>query len=173
MNNLFIFSKNKHFETCMQTYINPQIKSHFRNTTKNIIHKKIIQDKDILIQIFFSLLCKISLTSDVWMDQNKFAYLCLTAHLIDISWNLQKRIITFKIFDRLYSSKAIANIIEYIVKEFKINNKINTISIDNALNNNVAIDILRRNLKPMLNGDLFHCGYSYHIFNLIVQECIQ
>ena len=25
----------------------------------------------------------------------------------------------------------------------------------------------------MLNGDLFHCGYSYHIFNLIVQECIQ
>ena len=34
---LFIFS-NFFFATCMQTYINPQFKSHSKNTTKNIIH---------------------------------------------------------------------------------------------------------------------------------------
>ena len=37
----FIFSKNKSFATCMQTYINPQFKNYSRNTTKNIIQKNI------------------------------------------------------------------------------------------------------------------------------------
>ena len=62
--------------------------------------------------------------------------------------------------------------IEDIAKEFNINYKINTISFDNASNNNVAIKILKRNIRPILNGDLFHCRCCRHILNLIVQECI-
>ena len=124
------------------------------------------------MQIFFSLLCKISLTCDVWTGPNNFPYLCLTAHWIDIEWNLQKRLIAFRLFNHPHTRKAIANIIEDITKEFKIYNKINTISFDNASNNNVAIGILKRNLKSLLNGDLFHCRCCCHILNLIVQECI-
>ena len=63
------------------------------------------------------------------------------------------------------NGKVITNIIENIAKEFKINNKINSISFDNDSNNNVAIDLLG---KLMLNGDLFHCKCSCHILNLIV-----
>ena len=59
----------------MQTYLNPQFKDHSRNTTKNIIHKQFIQDNDILIQLFFSLLCRILLTSDVWIGPNNFSLL--------------------------------------------------------------------------------------------------
>ena len=81
--------------------------------------------------------------------------------------------IAFKVFDHLHTGKVIANVIETIAREFKINNKINTVSFDNTNNNNVVIDILRRNLKPILNGDLFHCRCGCHILNLIVQECIQ
>ena len=53
MNNLVYFFENKNFETSMQTYLNPQFKGHCRNTTKNIMRNQFIQDKDILIQIFF------------------------------------------------------------------------------------------------------------------------
>ena len=70
----FIFSKNKNFETYMQTYLNLRFKGHSRNTTKIIIHKQFIQDKDILIQLFFSLLCKISLTSNDQTNPNNFPY---------------------------------------------------------------------------------------------------
>ena len=69
----------------MQTYLNPQFKGQSRNTTKNIIHKQFIQDKDILIQMFFSLLCRILLTSNVWIGYNNFRYLCLTILWIDIN----------------------------------------------------------------------------------------
>ena len=77
--------------------------------------------------MFFSLLCKILLTCDVWTGPNNLLYLCLIAHSIDIEWNLQKRIIAFRVFDHPHTSKTIANIIANIAKEFKIYNKINII----------------------------------------------
>ena len=58
--------------------------------------------------------------------------------------------------------------IEDIVKEYNIYFKINIISFDNTSNNNVAIEILKRNIKPILNIELFHCRCCCHILNLIV-----
>ena len=46
--------------------------------------------------------------------------------------NFTKKIIAFKIFDYPHTGKVIINVIEAIVREFKINNKINTISFNNA-----------------------------------------
>ena len=84
----FNFSENKRFESCVQNYLNPQFKSHSRNTTKNIIYKTFKKDKELIIRMFYSLLYKISLICDVWTGPNNFPYLCLTTHLIDIEWNL-------------------------------------------------------------------------------------
>ena len=64
--------------------MNPQFKGHSRNTTKNIIYKTFKKDKELIIGMFYSLLCKISLTCDVWTCPNNFPYLCLITHWIDI-----------------------------------------------------------------------------------------
>ena len=69
----------------MQTYLNTQLKGHSKNTTKNIIHKQFIRDKDILIQMLFSLLYKILLTSNICTGLNNFPYLCLTILWMDIN----------------------------------------------------------------------------------------
>ena len=108
----FSLSENKKFESCVQYCLNPQFKSHSRNTTTNIIYKTFKKDKQNIMRMFFSLLCKASLTCDVWTNLNNFPYLCLTAHWIDIEWILQKRLIAFRAFDHPHTSKAIVNMLE-------------------------------------------------------------
>ena len=61
--------------------------------------------------------------------------------------------------------------IDNIAKEFNKYYKINTIHFVNTYNNNVTIDILKINLRLVLNGDLLHCKCCY-ILILTVQECI-
>ena len=80
----FSLSENKKFQSCVQDCLNPQFQGHSRNTTKNIIYKTFKKDKQDLMRIFFSLLCRVSLTCDVWTGPNNYLYLCLTAHWIDI-----------------------------------------------------------------------------------------
>ena len=43
----------------------------------------------------------------------------------------------------------------HVVKEYKINFKIFTISLDNASENTAAVEILKNYLKPVLNGKNF------------------
>ena len=43
--------------------------------------------------------------------------------------------------------------IEDIAKEYNIYFKINTIYFNNTSNNNVAIEILKRNIRPILNNN--------------------
>jgi hypothetical protein len=57
-----------------------------------------------------------------------------------------------------------------VAREFKIDNKICTISFDNASENTAAIDILKNYIKPVLNGKKFHIRCVCHIINLCVQD---
>jgi len=128
-------------------------------------------EKQQLIEIFNSLGSKICLTSDVWTGPNEWPYICITAHWIDLKWNLIKKIIAFRIFEYPHSGQAIANTIENVCKEYKINNKIMSISFDNASNNNTAITLLKSTLN-ISDEDIFHCRCACHILNLILQEAL-
>ena len=111
MNNLLFFSKSKYCEEYVKNALNPQFKGHSRNTTRNLIHKQFNEDKLKLIQTLGNLKCKVALTFDVWTDLTNFLYLCVTCHYVDSDWILQKRIITFQIFEHLHSSFAIYDVL--------------------------------------------------------------
>lgn len=167
----FSLSANPRFFDYVTSALQPQFKKFSRQTTQRIAKKKFLERKQELITEFNALLSKISLTSDIWTGPNDWPFICLTAHWIDIKWVLEKRIIAFKVFPYPHTGAAIANHIESICKEYKIQNKINSISFDNASNNNVAVTLLTRTLS-IVEVDLFHCRCSCHIINLIVQDCL-
>jgi hypothetical protein len=50
-----------------------------------------------------------------------------------------------------------------------MNNKVFSISFDNASNNIASIDIFKRSLNPIMNGAIFHQKCVYHILNLVVK----
>ena len=45
-----------------------------------------------------------------------------------------------------------------------------SISIDNASNNTVTINLLKNHLRPILNGKFFHIRYVCHIINLYIHD---
>ena len=71
-------------------------------------------------------------------------FLCIIAHYIDSEWMLNKRIISFKTVNTPHNGKNIATLINDEIINLGIRDKIVTITLDNASNNDVAIQILKK-----------------------------
>ena len=82
---------------------------------------------------------KICLTSDIWTSLMHIGFLYITAHYIDSEWMLNKRIISFKTTNTPHSGKNIATLINDEIIDLGIRDKIFTITLDNASNNDAAI----------------------------------
>ncbi|XP_022031105.1 zinc finger BED domain-containing protein RICESLEEPER 2-like [Helianthus annuus] len=116
----------------------------------------------------------VSLTSDCWTSNQTISYMCLTAHFIDCDWKLQKCIIGFNELAPPHSREVISDgIIECLIK-WGIQDKISTITLDNASNNDRATNILMSNFKGKgklhFDGLFFHIRCCAHILNLVVQD---
>ncbi|KAK4404032.1 putative AC transposase [Sesamum angolense] len=97
--------------------------------------------------------------------------MCLTAHWIDDSWKLQKRILNFVVVEN-HKGSTIGRVIEECLVEWNIED-ILTLTVDNASSNDLAIDYLKRNTKwkrSILDNRFLHVRCCAHIVNLIVKD---
>ena len=118
---------------------------------------------------------KISVTTDMWRSTNqKIEYMVLTGHFIDSNWRLQKRVLSFVHLPPPHRGVEIADNIYKCLKEWGIENKVYTILVDNASNNDstirILVDTFSRNKKLLCGGKLFHVRCCAHILNLLVQD---
>ncbi|WOL07518.1 zinc finger BED domain-containing protein RICESLEEPER 2-like [Canna indica] len=118
---------------------------------------------------------KISLTIDLWRSTNqKIGYMVLTGHFVDANKRLQKRVLNFVHIPLPYCGVEIVDTIYNCLKEWGIENKVYTLSVDNASNNDSAIRILKdtfsRSTKLSCGGKLFHVRCCSHTLNLMVQD---
>lgn len=104
---------------------------------------------------FVTLSCQFNITIDMWTSdtQNK-GYCCLTCHYIDDKWDLMKRIIGFKVLDGSHDAATLSLVVMGILVGWKIDNKLCSITIDNASTN----DVMVRELRLSFNGR----GYTLH-----------
>ena len=127
--------------------------------------------KDLLIDSLTNLNTRVSLISDIWTASvGSMSFIAVTAHYIDNDWQLNKCIIAFHAFDFPHSRHQILNIIYQTVYNFRIQNKIISITFDNACNNNVAVGLLKDSFHPILNGRLLHIRCACHILKILVQS---
>ncbi|XP_027083792.2 zinc finger BED domain-containing protein RICESLEEPER 2-like [Coffea arabica] len=120
---------------------------------------------------------RVSITTDFWKSKNqKIEYMVITGHWIDSDWKLQKRVLSLVHIPPPHRGVEIASSIFKSAKEWGIEHKIYSISVDNASNNDVTVRILRddisRSKKLLCDGKLFHVRCCAHILNLVVQDGI-
>ncbi|XP_078153945.1 zinc finger BED domain-containing protein RICESLEEPER 2-like [Carex rostrata] len=154
-------------------YCNPYYQTVSRNTIKKECLKVYENEKDNVKKVF-QIVDRISITSDCWTSNQTIGYMCLTAHYIDKSWKLQKRIISFNELSPPHSGEAIADAIMESLGKWGIEDKIGTITLDNAGNNDRAAAIMKLNFnarnKLHFKGFFFHIRCCAHILNLVVQD---
>ncbi|XP_074352246.1 zinc finger BED domain-containing protein RICESLEEPER 2-like [Apium graveolens] len=106
------------------------------NTTYEIEKKK-LKEK-------FKSAQKINITTDMWTSSHqKLGYMVITAHWINIDWKLNSRVLNFCNVPPPHSGYIIADLLYKSLLEWGIEDKIGTVTVDNAKANDVAI----RNLK--------------------------
>jgi hypothetical protein len=119
-----------------------------------------------------SLNSRICLTSDLWTSNKKLGYLCLTAHYIDANFILIKKTIAFKDVKYPHTGLAIEEVITKCLIEWGIKEKVFTIILDNASNNQSSCDLLRESghSDMLFGGEHLHVRCCAHILNLLVQD---
>ena len=111
-----------------------------------------------------------ALTSDVWSSGASHDYIGVYCHYIDNDWNVEKRIIGFRVIEEGHSGEMIAQQILQVVNDYGIARRVISITMDNASANNRAITILRGALNPISHPYFFHSRCIAHILNLVVQH---
>ena len=92
------FGEHSAFQKYMKTFF-PQFQSVSRNTTRSDIVQLYNRRKAGLIEEFHKGSFCFALTSDVWTGRSREDYISAVAHYVDDEWNLQKRIIGFRLLD--------------------------------------------------------------------------
>ncbi|CAL5421443.1 unnamed protein product [Camellia sinensis] len=96
---------------------------------------------------------RVSITTDLWKSGQKIQYMVITAHFVDDDWQLQKRVLNFCNVPPPHTGVIIAD-------AWGIENKVATVTVDDASYNDVALRVLKENFamkkKLPLRGKLFH-----------------
>jgi hypothetical protein len=116
----------------------------------------------------------ISLTTDLWTSNQTLSYMCVVAHYIDADWRMQTHVLAFMELDPPHSGYVIEDALWECVTVWKIENKVISITLDNASNNDVAVKDLKAKFKfqrgVRFEDMYFHVWCCAHIINLVVQD---
>ncbi|XP_048635103.1 zinc finger BED domain-containing protein RICESLEEPER 2-like [Brassica napus] len=155
-------------------YLNADVQTICRNTAKADVYRLYENERDALKRELASLPGRVSLTSDLWSSLKREGYMCVTAHYIDRNWRLNSKILTFCALSPPHTGMNVSMQLLESLKEWGIEKKVFSITLDNATSNDSMQDIVKSQL--MLNDDLlcggefFHVRCAAHILNLIVQD---
>ena len=159
------------FERMIQRAFCPQYSNVSRKTTKKDIVKSYHEKWDALRQSLSALTFSIALTSDIWTSSHqRTSYLSVVAHYLDSKYRLNKRVIGFKDIDESHTGEAIASQILEVIQEYKIEDRVVSITLDNASANTSAMNTLEPYIQSYIGGYVLHQRCVCHIINLIVQS---
>jgi hypothetical protein len=117
---------------------------------------------------------KVNITTDMWNSQQEISYVVVTCHFIDSDWHLHRRVLNLFNVSPPHTGVLIANALYKCFEDWEIENKICSITLDNARVNDVAMNIIKNdfNLKKSVSfrGNLFRVRCCAHITNLLVQD---
>ena len=162
---------NPRLTRVIQNTLQPRYNQVTRATLKRQCMKMWKSAKKELVELFENINTSVNLTTDVWSAPHGLpgSYLCVTAHWIDpITWQMMKRTIAFENFEYPHTGQNLFLMLQSVMSYFKIEQKVFTISFDNASNNTNAVGLLKLTYKPLLDGIFYHGRCVAHIINLVV-----
>jgi hypothetical protein len=116
---------------------------------------------------------KVNITTDMWTSSQRVSYMVVTCHYVDSDWFLQKRILNFFNVPPPHSGVVITDALRKCFIEWGIEDKVLTITVDNARANDSTIRIIKDDFELRneldVGGRLFHVRCCAHVTNLLVQ----
>ena len=151
----------------------PRFKPPSRRTCTMDTVRLFFREKAKLKKFFKDSCQRVCLTTDCWSSQQLDGYMTVTASFIDESWSLHKKIIGFFLVKGHKGDDIGKNLVRCLT-EWGLE-RVMTVTVDNATNNDGGISYLRRQLNKtnITNGKFLHMRCAAHIVNLIVQDGIK
>ena len=140
-------------------YLEPRFSVLGRQTVRNdclLIHKS--EKNKLKLQFMGKRIC---FTTDCWTSIQNLSFMCLTAHYIDDDWNLNKKILNFKVVENHKESTIGEKIIECLL-EWGIQDMLR-LTVDNASSIDTTVAFLRDNFSwkdPVLGNKHIHVRYA-------------
>ncbi|KAL5724555.1 hypothetical protein ACHQM5_007798 [Ranunculus cassubicifolius] len=149
----------------------PQFKPPCRSTMRSDVLQSFEDQKLLLKDILKKLPGKICFTSDLWTSSQRLGYMCITAHFVTSDWKLHHRIISFPLLPSPHTGQAISDAFYFNLVSWGISDKVGTLTLDNASNNDSAVAQLKNSLfgHHTLSRDLFQVRCNAHVLNLLVK----
>ena len=105
----FGFGEKVGFVNYCQNALNPAMQRVPRSTltrTLNTIYKR--EKKNKLKSFFYQFQGHVSVCADIWTDNfGSHLYIGVTCHYMDNDWDMQKKILAFRVFDDPHSAQNI------------------------------------------------------------------
>ncbi|KAF7133375.1 hypothetical protein RHSIM_Rhsim09G0159100 [Rhododendron simsii] len=165
----FTFGDDIRFEHFVQNCLNPSFVKVSRNSIRSDTKKAHSEVKKDLISELATV-GAIGFTSDMWSGINNRGYICVTAHYIDSSWTLPKKIIAFRLVEFPHDAEQIFESIMSVFRDFEVLDKVYSITFDNHSANTATLPLFIRNLTTPYFGELLHLRCVCHVMNLVVQD---
>lgn len=163
-------------------YLNPECKPICRQTAALDVYRRYEVEKEKLKGLLEKHRGRVCLTADLWVSKpQNTGYICLTVHYIDDDWRLDNKILEFCEMKSPHTGDLIATKIFESLKEWGLEKKIFSITLDNATNNNSMVRILAGKLQMtsgsggglLCDGKYIHVRCCAHILNLIVKNGLE
>ncbi|KAL6144248.1 hypothetical protein ACLB2K_054943 [Fragaria x ananassa] len=135
------------------------------------------KEKQKVSEVLDKLPGKITLTADMWASFGGSEFLSLTAHYIDESWQLKKKILSFIMVDSSHTEDMLSEIIIRSLMDWDIDRKLFSMTFDSfSTNDNIALKIRDRQSQNKFlycNGQLFDVRCAANVINMMVQDTLE
>ncbi|XP_061357916.1 zinc finger BED domain-containing protein RICESLEEPER 2-like [Gastrolobium bilobum] len=128
-------------------YLRADLNIITRNTVKADCVKLHKREKDRCLNMLKENTSRASLTSDLWTSLNTDGFICLTAHFVDKSWHLHKRVLNFGFIPPPHTGISLVEKIHTFLKDWGLDGNFFSITLDNASANDVCVQFLRDQLS--------------------------
>ncbi|XP_071712401.1 zinc finger BED domain-containing protein RICESLEEPER 3-like [Rutidosis leptorrhynchoides] len=160
----------------LHRFLHSGTKTITRDTVKAEVMKIFEREKAILKHKLESITCKICFTSNLWTSITTDSYMSLTAHYVDDSWALRKEVLSFRVIPPPHSGTLLAEYMINILKDWGMEKKVFTITLDDASYDTCFVDTLKTRLTNnglLCKGDFMNICCGAHVLNLIVQSALE
>ncbi|KAJ0477257.1 putative transcription factor/ chromatin remodeling BED-type(Zn) family [Helianthus annuus] len=152
-------------------FLNADVTPITRNTAEADVLKIYDREKTNLKEKLQKVTSRICLTTDLWSSITSDRYMALTAHYIDDNWVLRKKVLNFKVIRPPYNGKFLAKHMISFLRDWGIEKKVFTITVDDAKYNDVFVKWLNGNL--LCDGDFTRVRCCGRVLDLIVQGALK
>lgn len=118
---------------------------------------------------------KIHISFDLWSSPNYHALIAVVAHYIDSKGERQQHLLAVRLVEGEHTGHNIAAVVLSVLGDYRIGKKIGFFVLDNAKNNDTAVDLILQALYPQMTteqrvGRRLRC--LGHVINLSAQKFI-